>query len=68
LTFSYSRLYEYPTHAVLQSFGLSRTLGTLENGPVRLPSSPDSLPLGFFGLEDLKDFCPSFYSFRIRHA
>ena len=67
LTFSYSRLYEYPTHAVLQSFGLSRTLGTLENGLFRLPSSPDFLPLGFFGLEDLKDFCPSFYSFRIRH-
>ena len=30
LTFSYSRLYEYLTYAVLQSSGLSRNVGTLE--------------------------------------
>jgi hypothetical protein len=48
---SYSRLYEYPTHAVLQSSGLSRTIVTLENGLFRLPSSPDFLSLGSFGLD-----------------
>ena len=51
LTFSYSRLYEYPTHAVLQSSGLSRNVGTLENGLFRLPSSSDFLFLGSFGLD-----------------
>ena len=51
LTFSYSRRYEYPTHAVLQSLGLSQTLGTLENGLFRLPSSSDFLSLGSFGLD-----------------
>ena len=69
LTFSYSRLYEYPTHAVLQSSGLSRNVGTLENGLFRLPSSSDFLSLGSFRL-DLRIYRTSallFYSFRIKH-
>ena len=69
LTFSYSRLYEYPTHAVLQSSGLSRNVGTLENGLFRLPSSSDFLSLGSLGL-DLRIYRTSallFYSFCIRH-
>ena len=69
LTFSYSRLYEYPMHAVLQYSGLSRNVGTLENGLFRLPSSSDFLSLGSFGL-DLRIYRTSallFYSFRIRH-
>ena len=51
LTFSYSRRYEYPTHAVLQFSGFSRTIGTLENGLFRLPSSPDFLSIGSYGLD-----------------
>ena len=69
LTFSYSRLYEYPTHAVLQSSGLSRNVGTLENGLFRLPSSSDFLSPGSFRL-DLRIHRTSallFYLFRIRH-
>jgi hypothetical protein len=40
-----TRVYENPTHAVLQSSGLSRNVGTLENGLFRLPSSSDFLSL-----------------------
>ena len=50
LTFSYSRLCEYPTHAVFQSSGPSRTLGTLELGLFRLPPIPDFLFLGSLAL------------------
>jgi len=53
LTFSYSRLYEYPTRAVPQSSGPSRTFGTLELGLFRLPPIPDFLFLGSLGLVDL---------------
>ena len=69
LTFSYSRLYEYLTHVVLQSSGLSRNVGTLENGLFLLPSNSDFLSLGSFRL-DLRIYRTSallFYSFRIRH-
>jgi hypothetical protein len=40
LTFSYSRLYEYLTHAVLQSSGLSRNVGTLEKWLVSASVQP----------------------------